>query len=64
VLKDIIEGKTTYDQVVHKDLEGELTDESKQKILSKTCDDNFYNELPHTFTLLDGARSYWSSTTS
>jgi hypothetical protein len=48
VLNDIIEGKTAYDQVVRKDLEGELTEESKQEILSKTCDDNFYNELPHT----------------
>jgi hypothetical protein len=32
-----------------------LTEESKQEILSKTCDDNFYNELPHTFILLDDA---------
>jgi hypothetical protein len=53
VLNDIIEGKTAYDQVVRKNLEGELTEESKQEILSKTCDDNFYNELPHTFILLD-----------
>jgi hypothetical protein len=28
VLNEIIEGKTAYDQVVHKDLEGELTEES------------------------------------
>jgi hypothetical protein len=55
VLNEIIEGKTAYDQVVRKDLEGELTEESKQEILSKTCDDNFYNELPHTFILLDVA---------
>jgi hypothetical protein len=55
VLNDIIEGKTAYNQVIHKDLVGELTDESKQEILSKTCDDNFYNELPHTFILLDDA---------
>jgi hypothetical protein len=32
-----------------------LTEESKQDTLSKTCDDNFYNELPHTFILLDDA---------
>jgi hypothetical protein len=55
VLNEIIEDKTAYDQVVRKDLEGELTEESKQDILSKTCDDNFYNELPHTFILLDDA---------
>jgi hypothetical protein len=53
VLNEIVEGKTAYDQVVRKDLEGELTEESKQDILSKTCDDDFYNELPHTFILLD-----------
>jgi hypothetical protein len=55
VLNEIIEGKTAYDKVVRKDLEGELTEESKQDILSKTCDDDFYNELPHTFILLDDA---------
>jgi hypothetical protein len=55
VLNNIIEAKTAYDQVVHKDFEGELTEESKQEIFSKTCDDNFYNELPHSFILLDDA---------
>jgi hypothetical protein len=54
-LNEIIEGKTAYDQVVHKDFEGELVDESKKDILSKTCDDNFYYELPHMFILLDEA---------
>jgi hypothetical protein len=55
VLNEIVEGKTTYNQVVCKDLEGELTEESKQDILSKTCDDDFYNYFPHTFILLDDA---------
>jgi hypothetical protein len=53
VLNEIIEGKTTYDQVVRKDLEGELTKKSNQDILSQTCDNNFYNELPNTFIVLD-----------
>jgi hypothetical protein len=55
LLNDIVEGKTTYDQVVSKDLESELTEESKQDILAKTSDDDFYKELPHTFILLDDA---------
>jgi hypothetical protein len=55
VLNDIIEAKTTYHQVVCKDLEGELTEERKQDILSETYDNDFYNELQHTFILLDDA---------
>jgi hypothetical protein len=55
VLSDIAEGKTAYEQVVSKDLESELTEESKQDILAKTSDDDFYKELPHTFILLDDA---------
>jgi hypothetical protein len=49
VLNEIIEDKTAYDQVVPKEIEGESTEESRQEILSKTCDD----ELPHIFILLD-----------
>jgi hypothetical protein len=55
VLSDIAEGKTVYEQVVSKDLESELTEESKEDILSKTSDDDFYKEFPHTFILLDDA---------
>jgi hypothetical protein len=55
VLSDIAEGKTAYEQVVSKDFESELTEESKEDILSKTSDDDFYKELPHTFILLDHA---------
>jgi hypothetical protein len=55
VLSDIAEGKTAYEQVINKDLENELTEESKQDILAKTSDDDFYKELPHTFILLDDA---------
>jgi hypothetical protein len=55
VLNEIIEVKTAYDQVVRKDLEGELTEESKEDILSKTCGYKFCNELPHTFIFLDDA---------
>jgi hypothetical protein len=55
VLSDIAEGKTAYERVVSKDLENELTEESKEDILSKTSDDDFYQELPHTFILLDDA---------
>jgi hypothetical protein len=53
VLSDIAEGKTAYEQVVNKDLENELTEETKQDNLAKTSDDNFYKELSHTFNLLD-----------
>jgi hypothetical protein len=42
-------------QIDYNHAESELTEESKQDILSKTCDDNFYNELPHAFIFLDDA---------
>jgi hypothetical protein len=53
VLSDIAEGKTAYEEIVSKDLESELSEESKEDILSKTRDDDFYKELPHTFILQD-----------
>jgi hypothetical protein len=55
MLKDVIKGKTAYDQVIRKNLEGELTEESREYILSKICEDDFYNELPHIFIFLDHA---------
>jgi hypothetical protein len=55
VLSDIAEGKSAYEQVVSKDLEGELTEETKQDVLSKTSNDDFYKKLLHTFILLDDA---------
>jgi hypothetical protein len=48
-----LEEKTAYEQVVNKDLEGELTEESKEDILAKLCDADFYKKMPHTFILLD-----------
>jgi hypothetical protein len=51
----IIQVDYDHAEVVNKDLQGELTEESKEDILSKTSDDNFYKKLPHTFILLEDA---------
>jgi hypothetical protein len=55
VLDEIIEGKTAYDQVVRKDLEGEITKESKKEILTRAVDNGFYDQLPHTLVLFEDA---------
>jgi hypothetical protein len=53
VLDDIMEGKVAYDHVVRKDLEGEITEDSKKDILSRAMDDDFYDQLPHTLVLFE-----------
>jgi hypothetical protein len=53
VLDEIIEDKTAYDQVVRKDLEGEITEESKKEILTRAVDNDFYDQLPHTLVLFE-----------
>jgi hypothetical protein len=55
VLDEIMEGKTTYYQVVRKDLEGEITEESKKEILIRAVDSDFYDQLPHTLVLFEDA---------
>jgi hypothetical protein len=54
-LNGIIDGKAAYDQVIRKYLANNLTDDSKEDILSRVMDDNFYDSLPHTLILLDDA---------
>jgi hypothetical protein len=55
VLDEIMEGKVAYGQVVRKDLEGEITEDSKKDILSRAMDDDFYDQLPHTLVLFKDA---------
>jgi hypothetical protein len=55
IVNEIIEGRTVYDKVIHKAIESELTEESKQEIFSNKCDNDFYNELSHSFILLEDA---------
>jgi hypothetical protein len=55
VLDEIIEGKTSYDQVVRKDLEGEITEESKKEILTRAVNNDFYDQLPHMLVLFKNA---------
>jgi hypothetical protein len=45
VLDEIMEGKMAYVQVVRKVLEGEITKDSKNGILSRAKDDDFYDQL-------------------
>jgi hypothetical protein len=53
VQDEIMEGKLTYDQVVRKHLEGEITEYSKKDILPRIMDDDFYDQLPHTLVLYE-----------
>jgi hypothetical protein len=53
VLDEIMEGKTAYDQVVRKDLEGEITEESKKEILTRAVDNDFYDQFWHTLVLIE-----------
>jgi hypothetical protein len=55
VLDEIMEGKVTYGQIVRKDLEVEITKDSKKDILSHPMDDDFYDQLPHTLVLIEDA---------
>jgi hypothetical protein len=53
VLDEIMESKTAYDQVVRRDLEGEITEDSKKEILTRAVDTDFYDQLLHTLVLFE-----------
>jgi hypothetical protein len=55
VLDEIMEGKVAYYQVVRKDLEGEINEDSKKDILSRAIGNDFYDQLPHTLELFEDA---------
>jgi hypothetical protein len=55
LLNEIMVGKTVYDKVIRENLDDNITDESKEKILNRAVDDQFYDKLPHTIVLLDDA---------
>jgi hypothetical protein len=50
-----MDGKSAYDKVIRENLDDNIIDESKGKILNKTVDDQFYDKLPHPIVLLDDA---------
>jgi hypothetical protein len=55
VLNEIKEAKTAYDQVIRHNLQNKLTEDSREEILSKVNDKDFYNEIPCSIILLDDA---------
>jgi hypothetical protein len=55
LLKEVIEGKLAYSQVIRKHLESKLQDESREEILNLTGDYDFLEKLPHSFILFDDA---------
>jgi hypothetical protein len=55
LLNEIMDGKTAYDKVIRENLDDNITDESKEKILNKAVDDHLYDKLPHAIVLLDDA---------
>jgi predicted house-cleaning noncanonical NTP pyrophosphatase (MazG superfamily) len=55
LLNEIIDGKTAYDKVIRENLDNNITDETKEKILNRAVDYQFYDKLPHTISLLDDA---------
>jgi hypothetical protein len=55
VLKDIMETKTAYEQVIDKNLQDKLTDTSRTNILSTLDIDDFNNTVPHSAILFDDA---------
>jgi hypothetical protein len=60
VMDEIMESKTTYNQVARKDLEGKITKDSKNDILSRAMDNDFYDQLPHTLILFGDAMNIFN----
>ncbi|KAA6384371.1 MAG: hypothetical protein EZS28_020105 [Streblomastix strix] len=61
VLDELIECKQAYDEVVEKNQEKQMKDESKQDILSNIGAKDFSIKFPHTIVLFDDAMSIFKS---
>jgi hypothetical protein len=55
VLKDIMEAKMAYEQIIFKNLQNKTTDESKMDILKTLDMDDFIDYIPNTAILMDDA---------
>jgi hypothetical protein len=55
VITKITKGKNAYDRVVRENSVNNLTDNSREKILSSAMDYKFSSEIPHTILLFDDA---------
>jgi hypothetical protein len=55
VLKDIMEAKTAYEQILTKNLQNETTEESKEDILRTLELNDFVDYIPNTAILMDDA---------
>jgi hypothetical protein len=62
VLKDIMESKTAYEQIIEKKLQNKLKESSRDNILSTLDVDGFGESVPHSAILFDDAINIFKET--